>query len=92
MIVTNNFKELMYLKIYNAKSLLFTEPKLQILGIHISPDLTLCNNANITCRTLPSESYVWWTFSGRNITNDKITNGQKYNGQNKRGPNEDRTK
>ncbi|KAJ9581020.1 hypothetical protein L9F63_023807 [Diploptera punctata] len=68
-VTTEQFNEDKYSRRLKFKS--SSKPKLQILGIHITPDLTLCNNANITCRTLPSQSFVRWTLSGRNITDDE---------------------
>ncbi|XP_069693184.1 tyrosine-protein phosphatase 69D isoform X2 [Periplaneta americana] len=47
------------------------DTKLEILGVNISPDLTFCNNATLECKVKPSSSMVWWTFSGRNISEDE---------------------
>lgn len=48
-----------------------SEIKLEILDMYISPNLTFCDNATLVCKVRPSDGDVWWTFSGKNITEEE---------------------
>jgi hypothetical protein len=33
--------------------------------------LTFCDNATLVCKVRPSDGDVWWTFSGKNISEEE---------------------
>ncbi|PNF23076.1 Tyrosine-protein phosphatase 69D [Cryptotermes secundus] len=49
----------------------FSETKLEIMDMYISPNLTFCDNATVVCKVRPSYGDVWWTFSGKNISEEE---------------------